>query len=60
MESPIMLALWGSTAKKGGATQRLHIFRKIALYKNQMKMFLQYGNELVVRIMAIITNGNLW
>ena len=24
-----------------------------------MKMFLQYGNEVVVRIMAIITNGNL-
>ena len=22
-------------------------------------MFLEYGNELVVRIMAIITNGNL-
>ena len=32
MESPIMFILWGSTAKKGGATQRLQIFRKFALH----------------------------
>ena len=32
MESPIMLALWGSTAKKGGATQRLQIFLKFVLH----------------------------
>ena len=60
MESPIMLTLWGSTAKKGGTTQRLQIFRKFALHENQMKMFLEYGNELIVRIMTIIRNGNLW
>ena len=32
MESPIMLVLWGSTAEKGDATQRLQFYRKFALH----------------------------
>ena len=37
MESPIMFTLWGSTAKKGGATRRLQIFENLLYIKTRLK-----------------------